>query len=84
LNPIYTDHAFERARERGLAPQHVYYAARYGTRFVQRDGTVKRVLRYANLPKSDQKSHAALVGLTVVLDASEHVVITLYHDLKLM
>ena len=83
----YTNHAFTRAQERGIKPYQVDYAVAHGTHCVQADGTVKCVLKPANVPYGDRWSHAALVGLTVVLAVTPHGerrVITLYFGDKLM
>ncbi len=51
------------------------------------DGTVKYVLMPANVPHADRWSHAALVGLTVVVAVARHgerCVIALYFGDKLM
>jgi hypothetical protein len=83
----YTDHAFTRAQERGIKPYEVDYTVIHGTHCPQADGTVKCVLKPANVPYADRWSHAALVGLTVVLAVSprgERRVLTLYFGDKLM
>jgi hypothetical protein len=77
----YTDHALARAQERGIKPYQIDYVVAFGTQYAQADGTVKCVLRPANIPQRDRWSHAALVGLTVVLMVKSHgerCVITLY------
>lgn len=74
----YKDHAFQRTAERQLAPQDSYYVRKHGTRIMQAGGTVKRVLKYTNLPSSDRRTHARLVGWIVVLSADEHEMITSY------
>ncbi|MFN8464035.1 MAG: DUF4258 domain-containing protein [Caldilineaceae bacterium] len=83
----YTEHAFTRAQARGIKPYQVDYAVAHGTHCPQPDGTVKCVLKPANVPYADRWSHAALVGLTVVLAISPHGerrVITLYFGDKRM
>ena len=83
----YTDYAFTRAQEHGIKPDQVDYTVVHGTHCVQPDGTVKCVLEPANVPYSDRWSHAALVGLTVVLAVLPHGrrrVMTLYFGDKLM
>lgn len=83
----YTEHAFARAQERGIKPYQVDYVVAHGTHCVQPDGTVKYVLLPPNVPYTDRWSHAALVGLTVVLIVKPHgerCVITLYFGDKLM
>ena len=83
----YTDHAFARAQERGIKPYQVDYAVAHGTHVPQADGTVKCVLMPPNVPYTDRRSHAVLVGLTVVLAKTPHGdwrVITLYFGDKLM
>ena len=83
----YTDHAFARAQERGIKPYQVDYVVVHGTRCTQADGTVRYVLLPPNVPYADRWSHAALVGLTVVLAVSPHGerrVITLYFGDRLM
>jgi len=83
----YTDHAFARAQERGIKPYQVEYVVAHGMHCTQADGTVKYVLMPANVPYGDRWSHAALVGLTVVLSVAptgERCVITLFFGNKLM
>jgi hypothetical protein len=83
----YTDHALARAQERGIKPYQIDYVVAFGTQCVQADGTVKCVLKPANVPHTDRWSHAALVGLTVVLMLKPHgerCVITLYFGDKTM
>ena len=83
----YTDHALTRAQERGIKPYQVDYVVAFGTHCAQADGTVKCVLKPTNVPYRDRWSHAALVGLTVVLAVSpqgERRVLTLYFGDKTM
>ncbi|MFN8466348.1 MAG: hypothetical protein U0X20_12395 [Caldilineaceae bacterium] len=68
----YTNDAFTRAQEHGIKPDQVDYTVVHGTHCVQPDGTVKCVLKPANVPYADLWSHAALVGLTVVLAVLPH------------
>ena len=82
-----TNHAFTRAQEHGIKPYQVDYVVAHGTHCPQAGGTVKCVLKPANVPYADRWSHAALVGLTVVLAVTPHGerrVSTLYFGDKLM
>ncbi len=76
--PGYSDHALRRLHERTLSPIEADYVAKHGTRLVEPDGSIRRVLKYSDLPRSDRKSHARLVGATAILSSDETEVITSY------
>ncbi len=76
--PGYSNHTLRRLRERTLSPIEADYVAKHGTRLVEPNGSIRRVLKYSDLPKSDRKSHPRLVGGTAILSSDESEVITSY------